>query len=658
MNLLLSITRAAATAVPGLSPRPGGLVERSRLRRPRGGSVGGPTRDSCSGSVGNSFTSPPGEFYRLPWYRRPLPPPMPGSASGAAHGSRRSSTPCSSRRSGQGPRSGVEHRALESFVASPSGYEGLEDFENRRQSRSSPLRAPADGGFEASAKLTVDTALTPDPPLTIAPRRPVENPSSLRVAAAAAASAAMKAGEAAAKGKGKEKDKDRAVHMPAVTAFPSTIAEAIVVATPAVNSMEADRNPACDGAGHSRGGNALAEEDYHQAESEENRRLANQVHQLKNEVDRLKREMASMAAAAASAVAPAEVGGSAASTDTRASSNASPIDEAKTPAPFSKVSPLQLNASSEKKPSPSPDGSNRSVPGRPSSRAVRPDDSWLRARRSSGDSSCNGLDKGVRVGSTLPTLASDGTGDGDGNDTLSYSSEITPTRGGSHVVCEGPSPASGEKITEDLAAAAAASAAAEGRGDSADGDDASSSGDGDCGVSSARSLRPFPVFFPVQEPPSEPVEPLAMVSEMASRGGSTVGARPQEMAATAAAPTHGKHGSVGEARTNGSPRQDAAAEKAPAARVECSTNARSVSGAVEAMAASAKATATTSSKADSHSKGRRCRDNNSDGQEWRWVLAQRTGNERVRQALLSHGLPPSKRRSIWGAWAALAHPER
>ena len=102
MNLLRSTTRAAA-AVPGLSPRPAGMVEMSRLRRPHSGSIGGPTRDSCSGS-----TSSPCESYRLSWYPRLLPPPMPGSASGAAHPPHRSSTPCSSRRgrrAGQGPRS-------------------------------------------------------------------------------------------------------------------------------------------------------------------------------------------------------------------------------------------------------------------------------------------------------------------------------------------------------------------------------------------------------------------------------------------------------------------------------------------------------------------------------------------------------------------------
>ena len=108
MNLLRSITRATA-AVLSLSPRPAGMVELSRLRRPRGGSIGGPTRDSCFGSVKNGSTCPPGESYRLLWYPRFLPPLMPGSASGAAHAPPRSSTPCSprrGRRAGQGPRSG------------------------------------------------------------------------------------------------------------------------------------------------------------------------------------------------------------------------------------------------------------------------------------------------------------------------------------------------------------------------------------------------------------------------------------------------------------------------------------------------------------------------------------------------------------------------
>ena len=75
----------------------------SRLRRPHSGSIGGPTRDSCSGS-----TSSPCESYRLSWYPRLLPPPMPGSATGAARAPPRSSTPCSSRRgrrARQGPRS-------------------------------------------------------------------------------------------------------------------------------------------------------------------------------------------------------------------------------------------------------------------------------------------------------------------------------------------------------------------------------------------------------------------------------------------------------------------------------------------------------------------------------------------------------------------------
>lgn len=41
---------------------------------------------------------------------------------------------------------------------------------------------------------------------------------------------------------------------------------------------------------------------------------------------------------------------------------------------------------------------------------------------------------------------------------------------------------------------------------------------------------------------------------------------------------------------------------------------------------------------------------------WRWVLAQRTENATVRAALISHGLPPLSRRRIWAAWAGVARP--
>lgn len=618
MSLLLSITRAAATAVPGLSPRAGGIVERSRFRRPRAGSVGTSSRGAGSGSIGgsrgNSIASPQGEFYRLPWYRRPLPPPIPGGIPMGGQTPRRSSTPCTSRRVGMGPRSGFESRSSESFGASPASGEEFEDTERRRRSRS-PLNTSVDEGLDARANLTVDAASTPDPPLTIAPRRPVEDPSSLRVAAAAAATAAMEAGEAAAK--------DRV--MPAVTAFPSAVAEAVVLATPAANSMEADRNSICGSAGP--GVDSWVEGNCRRSEVEENRRLNNEVHRLKNEVDRLKREMAAMAAAAATAtVTPAGV---TTNTNANANVNTSTDDELKTPVTSTKVSPLQLSASSEKKASPSPDSSSRPMLGRPVGRALRPDDSWLRGRRSSSDSSGNGFDRGSRFEGVLPTLASDGTGDADGSEPLSYSTEFTPMRSGAHTACEGPSPASGEKFTEGLAASVAAASADVDRTCAGSGESSSSGGVVVCGGGggrngSARSTRPLPVFFPVQDPPE--------VSTEESAGGG----------AAAAAGMKDKYSSLKDTRTNGAPPQDANTDKSPADKSASVVGGGGAEGGGKECARA----------------NRRRRDGKSDGQEWRWVLVQRTGNESVRQALMSHGLPPPKRRSIWATWAALAHPER
>lgn len=606
MSLLLSITRAAATAVPGLSPRAGGIVERSRFRRPRAGSVGTSSRGAGSGSIGgsraNSIASPQGEFYRLPWYRRPLPPPIPGGIPMGGHTPRRSSTPCTSRRVGMGQRSGFESRSSESFEASPPSGEEFEGTERRRRSRS-PLNDSLNEGLDVPTNLTVDAASTPDPPLTMAPRRPVEDPSSLRVAAAAAATAAMEAGEAAAK--------DRA--MPAVTTFPSAVAEAVVLATPAANSMEADRNSICGSAGP-----GMDEGNGRRSEAEENRRLNNEVHRLRNEVDRLKREMAAMAAAAATAaVTPAGV---TTSTNANANVNTSTDDELKTPVTSTKVSPLQLSASSEKKASPSPDSSSRPMLGRPVGRSLRPDDSWLRARRSSSDSRFEGV---------LPTLASDGTGDADGSEPLSYSSEFTPMRSGTHTACEGPSPASGEKITAGVAASVAAASTDVNRTCAGGGEGSISGGVGGVGGGrngSARSTRPLPVFFPVQDPPEGSAEESGAAA-----------AREE-----AAAEIKDKYISLKDTRTNGAPPKDVKSDKSNA---DMSASAGDGVGGEGGGAEYARAT-------------RRRRDGKSDGQEWRWVLVQRTGNESVRQALMSHGLPPPKRRTIWAVWAALAHPER
>lgn len=610
MNLLLSITRAAATAVPGLSPRPGGIVERSRFRRPRAGSVGTSSRGAGSGSIGgsrgNSIASPHGDFYRLPWYRRPLPPPIPGGIPMGGQTPRRSSTPCTSRRVSMGQRSGFESRSSESFEASLASGEEFEETERRRRRSRSPLDDSVDEGLDVPSNLTVDPAATPDPPLTLAPRRPVEDPSSLRFAAAAAATAAMEAGEAAAK--------DRV--MPAVIAFPSAVAEAVVIATPAVNSMEADRNSICGSAGP-----GMDEGNGRRTAAEENRRLNNEVHRLKNEVDRLKREMAAMAAAAATAaVTPAGV-----TTSTNANVNMSTDDELKTPVTSTKVSPLQLSASSEKKASPSPDSSSRPMLGRPVGRSLRPDDSWLRGRRSSSDSSGNGFDRGSRFEGVLPTLASDGTGDPDGSEPLSYSSEFTPMRSGTHTACEGPSPASGEKNTEGLTASIAAASADVNRTCAGGGEDSISGGVGGVGGGrngSARSTRPLPVFFPVQDPPE-----------------SSAPAREEEEAVVG---MKDKYSSLKDTRTNGAPPKDANTNKSTE---DMSASVVGGGGGEGGGAEYARAT-------------RRRRDGKSDGQDWRWVLVQRTGNESVRQALMNHGLPPPKRRNIWAVWAALAHPER
>ena len=398
-----------------------------------------------------------------------------------------------------------------------------------------------------------------------------------------------------------------------------------------------------------------------------------EIRRLKAELDRLKREMAAMAAATAAATTP-QPGA------TPGSDFGPPRIEVTTPVPSEGRSAWQWA-----------DGKPPGVTDRPKStrnlgRAVRADDSWMQRRRSgryhhrrsSSESLTSGFVGGVMAGSVLPTPTSDG---GSSGGQLSFSSRsghhphhsaveaLSPPRHSLGSVGEGPSPASGEKA-EGAAAAAAERRAGRG-GSSARGDRGSQSGSQSGSANGSASVRPFPVFFPVQAsrgvraaealaPPPPPSRVQRDQSTAAVVVAAVVAVAEAAEAMEAAATTADDAGPVAKKLTSDSGELTARAGGAVKRDIGGggSGGGGGGYGGVNGAEPGAYGKVAVSASPPAAPGGRR-RERPSVGRArvWRWVLAQRTGNQTVRQALLTHGLPPLDRRHIWAAWAAVAKPE-
>ena len=384
-----------------------------------------------------------------------------------------------------------------------------------------------------------------------------------------------------------------------------------------------------------------------------------EIRRLKGELDRLKREMAAMAAATAAVTTP-QPG----------------------PAPGCEFGPPRIEVTTpvysegrsawqwaEGKPAGFIERTNST---RQLGRTVRADDSWMQRRRSgryhhrrsSSESLTNGFVGGVMAGSVLPTPTSDRDSRGD---PLSFSNRsghghhpsaveaLSPPAHSLGSVGEGPSPASGEKA--EGAAAAAAKRRADRRGSSAGGDRGSQSGS----ARSSAPVRPFPVFFPVQAsrrgraetlgpaPTGVPCDGSAIVAEAAGAVKAAAATAEEEDAVAKLVSSDSDElvacagGAVQRADGDGGDEGDDGGS---------GYGNRAESGVYGKVPSLASPTAVQSGRRPERpSVGRGVR-------VWRWVLAQRTGNQMVRQALMTHGLPPLDRRHIWAAWAAVAKPER
>ena len=376
-----------------------------------------------------------------------------------------------------------------------------------------------------------------------------------------------------------------------------------------------------------------------------------EIRRLKAELDRLKREMAAMAAATAAVTTPqpgpvpgCEFGPPRIEVTT-------PVDaEGRSAWHWAEGKPVGLI--------------ERPQSTRQLCRTVRADDSWMQRRhsgryhhrRSSSETLTNGFVGGVMAGSVLPDPSSDR---GSRGGPLSFSNRsghghhhpavepLSPPPHSLGSVGEGPSPASGEKA--EGAAAAAAKRRAGGRRSSAGVDRGSQCGS----ARSSASVRPFPVFFPVQASRRGRAETLGPAPTGVPRDGSAAVPEAAGAVETAAATAEEEDavakpdssdleelvacagGTVQRDDGDGGGGYDSGAEAG-------------VYGKVHAVALPAAVQSGRRREPPSVGRGARV---------WRWVLAQRTGNQTVRQALMTHGLPPLDRRHIWAAWAAVAKPE-
>lgn len=431
-----------------------------------------------------------------------------------------------------------------------------------------------------------------------------------------------------------------------------------VHATPAANSVAADRD---DGSLTEEvaseqidAGGAAEVADEPKAPPEDKGAETDEVHRLRAELDRLKREMASIAAAAAKDTTTPPIA-------------QSKRGNARRPSPRIEVSSPNISSTRNNHSTwewdPTAVGTDESSDAgkstRPVSARLRADDSWMYRRRSvdSGDGSqhnrqstsgdapvSNGTGFGstARAASVLPPPGSDGARGrsrapseaGGGDQSLPEEGGLLLSPPASAVRVEGPSPASGEKDEE------AKAAAADSRRRLASGSDSTEEGSGGSARSNS-SMRQMSVFFPVQQQsPERKAAQFTADSRAAEAEGAAALAR-------AAATQIGATASPPEAA-----RAAQAARNAVAAKQQ--------QAATRHVAAAPVVYSKLPVTAGASCAGGGCRwrgSGDSNGRVWRWVLAQRTRNQTVRQAVISHGLPRCGRRHIWAAWAAVATPE-
>eukprot|EP00903_Cladosiphon_okamuranus_P020149 g18498.t1 len=648
MSLLCSITKASANAVPAIrSPR---LQARLRQRGGGPGSSGG------------------GEFYRLPWYRRPLPSNRRTSLAAGESELKRRHSMASAPRSGLRPPRGSTGAALAPVVTvggaiAPSGadedaramrqQQQQQHQQQQQQQQQQQEQASIGVGEEAqgNARAVEINEVDSEPPPAVLPlRRSISSAGSSSSAFGAAADKGAMLERVAAKGVAAEGVSDEVA-----VAAPEA---AGVHATPTANSMAADRGDSIPGENPNDktvGGGATEVADGPGAPDVVKGTDSDEVKRLKAEVQRLKREIASMAAAAAK--------------DTTTPPTAqNKQGDAHRPSPRIEVSSpgsYAANNHSTWEWHPAAIGTGESFDAgkstRPTSARLRPDDSWMHRRRSddsgedskptrqgsSGDlfaSHGTGFGSIARAGSVLPAPGSDGAGgrnrapsDAGGGD-YGLPEEggllLSPPVSASKV--EGPSPASGEKSQETKAAAA------DGHRRVAVGTDSNEEGLGESdNANSNSSMRQMSVFFPVQQQSSEPKAAQATpdsTSAAAEGAAALARAAATQIGATASPPEAARAAQAARDAVVAKLQQTATRQVAPAPVVYAKIPA----------------------KAGGPCTGAGCRWRGagySSGRVWRWVLAQRTGNQTVRQAVISHGLPPCGRRHIWAAWAAVATPE-
>lgn len=664
MSLLCSITKASANAVPAIrSPQLQARLRQRDQPRPRFASVN---------SGGGAGISGSGEFYRLPWYRRPLPSNRRTSVAGGESELKRRNSMVAAPRAGLRPPRGssgaavapattVGGRAASSCAAEEDKRalgnqqqqqqlrrEHQQGHNQEHQQEHQQEQVPAGGGAAAQVAASVvdaENAEAGSPPAVVPLRRSTSSVGSSSSAFEVAADTAEMPERAAAKG---------------VSGSVAAAAPAVeeVDATPAANYMAADRDDVVGGESPSEQIDVVGvakDADELASPPEDKNANSEEVLTLRAEVHRLKREMASVAAAAAK--------------DTTTPPTAK-SERGKIHRPSPKIEVSSPNLSSVRSSSmwewdPTAVGTDDSFDAgrstRPMSARLRADNSWMH-RRHSGESgqhsrqgssadfsASNGAGFGgnARAGSVLPAPGSDGarrrnrapSDEGAGDQGPPGEGELLLSPPASVAKVEGPSPASGEKGEE-----AKAPAAADGLRRLTSGVDSIEEDSG--GSESSRSnssVRQMSVFFPVQQ---QPPEPSAAQATSDSRAVAAEGAA---ALARAAATQIGATASPPEAARAAQAARDAFAAKQQLAAARQITTAPVVHAKVPVVAGASCA-------------GRGCRWHSAGGSNnggvWRWVLAQRTGNQTVRQAVISHGLPLCGRRHIWAAWATIATPEK
>lgn len=659
MSLLCSITKASANAVPAIrSPRLQARLRQRDQSRPRFASVSSVgSGGGGGGGVGSSNGS--GEFYRLPWYRRPLPSSRRTSAASGESGLKRSSSMVAAPRAGLRPPRGSAGVAVAppmtvggAAAAASAAEEGARALgqQQHQEQQQKQEQAPVGGGGEAqrgAGVVEANEAGSETPPAAVPLRA---SPASVGLFSSAFEVVGATPEQAAATGVSAA----GAVAAPTAAEFDATpAANSIAAGRDDVIVEEAPRDPiSVDSAAE-----VAAELE---APPEDKGAGSDEVQRLRAEVHRLKREMASMAAAAAKDTTTP----STAQSERGEAHRLSPTIEVTSPG-HSTARNIQSTWEWDPATVGTDDCFDAGKSARPMSARLRADNSWMHRRRSgessdgsqyirqssSGEGSAsNGTSFGgtARAGSVLPAPGSDSargrsrapSDDGGGGQGLPLEGGLLLSPPATAAKVEGPSPASGEKSEE------ARAAAADGRRPFSGGTDSIEEGSG--GSESARSsnsMRQMSVFFPVQQPSSEPNAAQVTPDSRAA------GAEGAAALARAAATQIGATASPPEAA-----RAAQAARDAFAAKQQQAAAARHAAAAAPVVYAKIPAIASSAGAGGGACRRRRGAGDSS-GRVWRWVLAQRTGNQTVRQAVISHGLPPCGRRHIWAAWTAVAAPE-